>query len=80
MKALISIVVLVNVLNIGAVVKAKRIYIQHNIYYHHREKTDSITYRSHMYSFEYMTKVYFYFQKIINESNYIKLCQNMFFL
>lgn len=62
-------------LNIGAVAKAKRIYIQHNVYYHHRERTDSITYRSDMHSFEYMTKAYFYFQKIINESNYKKIWQ-----
>ena len=64
-----------NVLNIGAVAKAKRIYIQHDVYYHHRERTDSITYRSDVHSFEHMTKAYFYFQKIINESNYKKIWQ-----
>lgn len=64
-----------NVLNIGAVAKAKRIFIQHDVYYHHRERTDSITYRSDVHSFEHMTKAYFYFQKIINESNYKKIWQ-----
>lgn len=31
-----------SVLNIGAIAKAKRIYIQHNVYYHHRERNNSI--------------------------------------
>lgn len=64
-----------NVSNIGAVAKAKRIYIQHNVYYHHRERVSSITHSSDVHSFEHLTKAYLYFQKVINKSKYKNIWQ-----
>lgn len=64
-----------SVTNIGAIAKASRIYVQHNVYYHHRERDSSIMYRPCIHVYEYMTKAYLYFQEIISQSKYKDIWQ-----
>lgn len=59
-----------NVINIAAILKASKVYIQHKPFYHHRERENSITYRFDECAYEHLSKAYFYFKEIIGESVY----------
>lgn len=56
------------VINIAAILKASKVYIQHKPFYHHRERNNSITYSSNEYAYVHLSKAYFYLKGIIEES------------
>lgn len=65
-----------NVINIAAILKASRVYIQHKPFYHHRERENSITYRFDEHAYEHLSKGYFYFKEIIGQSVHKEILWN----
>ncbi len=59
-----------NVINIAAILQASKVYIQHEPFYHHRERENSITYSSDEHVYEHLSKAYFYLKEIIGKSVY----------
>lgn len=59
-----------SVINIAAILRASRIYIQHKPFYHHRERNDSITYSFDEHVYEHMSKAYYYLKEMIKKSIY----------
>lgn len=57
-----------SVINLAAILKASKIYIQHKPFYHHRERENSLVYSYNEHVYEHLSKAYFYFKEIIGKS------------
>lgn len=62
-----------NVINVAAILRASKIYIQHKPFYHHRERGNSITYSSDEHAYEHLSKAYSYLKEFIGKSVYKEL-------
>lgn len=65
-----------NVINIAAILRASKVYVQHQPFYHHRERENSITYRWDEHVYEHLSKAYFYLKEIIGKSEHREMLWN----